>query len=162
MADINSTALQLSADELRSLTKWPDSVIIEFLSLTGAVSDITNNINIVINNVDSVMTMEAQNLPMIQALRNAQASIQQQVDSLNAIPAKVAGIRRDLSNALHDQAEAISGWEALVAALKAKISAQDIVIDNLIQQVSVVDPGLLARITRERDARLDLEQLHYS
>jgi hypothetical protein len=29
----NRTAMQLSATELRTLTKWPDSVIVEFLSL---------------------------------------------------------------------------------------------------------------------------------
>jgi hypothetical protein len=34
-----ATAMQLSATELRQLTKWPDPVIVEFLSLQGNANE---------------------------------------------------------------------------------------------------------------------------
>lgn len=56
----NSTALSLSAPELRQLTKWDEKVIIEFLSLTGQVKEVSNIVEVVVNNISAIIS-ESQN-----------------------------------------------------------------------------------------------------
>jgi hypothetical protein len=129
MADFSST-LSLSADDLRQLTKWPDSVIIEFLSLQSGVQNVTENINIVINNTDMVLNLESQSAARVAAL----------------------------SKELEQLREITQGFDAVVARLSAKITTQAAEMSDLIEQASAANNSLLARLNREISKREDLEQ----
>ena len=126
-----SGSLSLSADDLRILTKWPDSVIVEFLSLQAGVENITQNINIVINNTDVVMALEAQSSARITALSREIDQIKQSVEVIGAAAANVS----------------------------ARISAQSDQIASIMQQVAETNASLLARLNREIGKREELEQL---
>lgn len=135
MADtiLGATTLQLDASELRKLTKWPDPVIEEFLSLQRSVMSVVNNINVVINNVTSVTgdinlnlakistlskefdnakqenaalthlinSTESDRRDLLRAINKLDSSIQ----PLNAMPAKLAGVKRDLGRTVSNLAQ---------------------------------------------------------
>ena len=181
-----ATSLKLSATELRTMTKWPDAVVLEFLSLQGSVSEITEVINIVINNVTTAITLESQNQAGVATLNRALVTLREQVSALDTLPGKIANLKRDLlrvSNANQEQDAALGALntkvtsnkrdqrrlienlnEQLMAAmgLNAKLSAKVIVqadqIASLNEQMVTPDYTLLSRLTREVDARMDLAQ----
>lgn len=149
MADFTSaTALNLDASELRRLTKWPDPVIEEFLSLQGSISNVINNINIVINNITGVQgdvnLSIAKNAALARVVDNLNqetsaltslitgesstrrdlsrymTNLRQLIEPLNAIPFKVASQKRDLMRTINKVRQENAGLQAQISWLRAQ------------------------------------------
>ncbi len=130
------SSLQLSAFELRNLTKWPDPVIQEFLSLQAGVQNITENINIVINNIDLVMGAGSQTLSWINQLRGTIALLQEQAAATDSLVSKIAANKRDSLRVINDLAEQLSSVQAVNSRLYAKITANTDSLLNLQEEMN--------------------------
>jgi len=187
MADsVRQTSLQLSADELRQLTGWKDAVIYEFLSLQAGVQEITQNINVVINNTDMVLTLESQSTARVTELSKQLVLLQEALSAFDAVPTKVASMKRDLQRTITNNHELLSALNSLITKvasnkrdtrrlidslneelmaersatthLTAKVTALTDQIASLSEQLQAPDLTLLSRITRNADALLNLQQ----
>jgi hypothetical protein len=187
MADTTrATALQLSATELKSLTKWPDAVIYEFLSLQAGVKNITENINIAINNTAIALTLESQSTARITELSRAVVQLEEQVHAFDALRsmnanlkldllvtinnnrellaaltsliAKVASNKRDQQRIINNLTEELASAQARNGRQAAKITALSDQIVSLSEQMAIPDTTLLSRVTRNADAILNLQQ----
>lgn len=129
-----SGSLALSADDLRRMTKWPDALIEDYLSLTRSVGDITTNINIVVQEIAAEAGSSAQNFALIAELQKSLVTIGEQVSALDAIPSQIANNKRDILRqvvALQEQAADFSPLIAKVASLRRDLTG---LIDGLAQQ----------------------------
>lgn len=119
-----ATTLQLSATELKTLTGWNDSVIIEFLSLQGGMTEVTQNISIVINNVAQAFSEISLNTANIANMEKQFGPIQQQIASLDSMQSKVADLKRDLIALINNIAQ--EGQQTLSLARQAQAKAQEL------------------------------------
>lgn len=123
MADFTSaTALNLDASELRRLTKWPDPVIEEFLSLQGSISNAINNINIVINNINSVQGDVNLSLAKNSALARSLGNLTQQNAALASLISAAAATGRDVSKIVAGMAQSNAALLSRNNALQAKLN----------------------------------------
>lgn len=166
MADniLSATALQLDASELRKLTKWPDPVIEEFLSLQRSVSSVVNNINIIINNTSSVtgdinlslakntaLAKELANMlneqaAIAQLVSNESASrrdlervinnLRQFVQPLNSLPAKVANMKRDIVRLINNLSALNASLLSQNNGLQAKVTMLEDQVSNMKQELA--------------------------
>lgn len=160
MAD-SPTALNLSAPELKALTGWEDSVIVEFLSLTGSVATIVNNMNIVINNVTSSLTLGASNTALLTKLSKSLALLGEQVTQLDGTQATIVGLRKSLRDAITQGAQVDAALGSLVAKISADVVAQNREIDKVQQEIQIPDLRTQARLNTEITARQNLAQELY-
>lgn len=133
MADIASTELQLSAAELAAMTKWPAAVIEEFLSLTDGIREINQSMIIINNNVSTIVSMESQNRPQVQAIKRAETELQQQVYALAAIPGRLAALNKAVTARMKSLEQLMTAMQAQQAQMQAAVSSQSDQIDGLEQ-----------------------------
>jgi len=129
------SSLKLSANELRTMTKWPDPVIYEFLALQGAVSNITNIINIVINNGDSTSSIVSVLQAQVNNLNRTAAQLEEQIAGLDD-GALLQAQLNSLNRALAQFQEQFTGTAALVAHNQARIDRQAVALANLQQELA--------------------------
>lgn len=154
----NDQSLKLSGPELKAMTGWPDALVYEFLSLESSVSEITQNINIVINNVTTALTLESQTGAGLATLKKSFTALQNQMAAFDTLPSKVSSLKAALlrlTNANAEQAQAVS---SLVARLQVRASAQADQITLLNEQGPVPNYTLLSRLSKESEARMTLAQ----
>lgn len=151
-------SLLLSATELRTLTGWADPVIIEFLSLQSGVSEITQNISIVINEISQTITQVAYTENIVNGLQKSQSVLEDSLTAMDATIARVFALaksQQDQANALAEQVEEL---KAANSSAYSRLSAQAREITALTEQVAIADQSTNVRLAQEIATRKDLEQ----
>lgn len=144
MADlITATALSLDASELRKLTGWPNPVIEEFLSLQGSISNVINNINIVINNITGVQGDVNMSLAKNAALSRALNNLKQEESALEHLVASESSNRRDISRSLTNLRQLIEPLNAI----PFKVASQKRDLMRTINKVRQENAALQAQIS---------------
>jgi hypothetical protein len=88
--------LQLSAADLRALTKWPDTVIEDYLNMTRTVADVIQVINIVVEEVALISADPA--AANIANLAKVQADLAQVSASVSAVGQQAGAQIQRLTN----------------------------------------------------------------
>lgn len=156
-----ATTLQLSATELKALTGWNDSVIIEFLSLQGGMTEVTQNISIVINNVAQAFTEISLNTANIATMEKQFQPIREQIAELNSLHAKVANMKRDVLRLVNNIAQEGAATLALARQAQAKVESLEDQIIALTQSgadLQLQNGYLSAQLHQANNSLADLSQ----
>lgn len=128
----NGQSLLLSATELKAMTKWPDALIYEFLSLQSSVQEITQTINIVVQevtqNIVNQMLVQIDSLSSV-VINNAEEASENSA-SIGALKSGLNSLQASMSQLAEQQAEALS----LSAQLQAFLSRTASQVQDLQQQ----------------------------
>lgn len=151
-------SLLLSATELRTLTGWADPVIIEFLSLQSGVSEITQNISIVINEISQTITQVAYTENIVNGLQKSQSVLEDSLTAMDATMARIFAFAKNQQNQISALTEQVAGLNAANSSAYSRLSAQARQITALNEQITVADQSTNARLAQEIRARKDLEQ----
>lgn len=151
----------LSAEELRKLTKWPDQVIEDYLNLTRQMAIVENTVIINVNNVQELFGEVAQSFTLATGLRKSVAQLQQVVSAHDAALAQHASTERDLLRQLgqlQQQLSAVVPTLAKLASVKRDLTR---LINSNMQQLTALQNGLgaaNARITELQDQLNNTQQ----
>lgn len=127
-----ASSLKLSATELRQMTKWPDAVVLEFLSLQQQVGSIINNITNITNITGEGSTQL--NLAQINNLNRALTALQEAQTAFDSLPARIAGVERNLERADADLSQSLQPLLGAVGGLRGKVASQGDALANLQQE----------------------------
>lgn len=156
-----ASTLQLSATELKALTGWNDSVIIEFLSLQGGMTEVTQNISIVINNVAQAFTEISLNTANIATMEKQFQPIREQIAELNSLHAKVANMKRDVLRLVNNIVQEGAATLALARQAQAKVESLEDQIIALTQSGAALQSQngyLSAQLHQANNSLADLSQ----
>lgn len=153
----NNQSLKLSAPELKRLTGLPDAFIYEFLSLESSVSEITQNINIVIEQVTQTLVTEAHTTIVLNNLQNVQESTQQLLASLEGVTDGLAANAAAMKREIASLAQSLELANSANAMLRTTIRTQAQVIASQ-EQATQQTGALSARLTKLESKVSDIEQ----
>lgn len=165
---IENGQLELSAEELREFTDWPDPLIEEFLSLVRGVVEITQTVNIVVEEISvagggvakltsrvndlsgRIYNLEsAASLARVNAkLRSLEGEVKalQNSESQNPVNAKLRQLAKQVKDI--ENAASLDNFNRASRAFAKKLDAAENAAS-----------GLLSQLMQERSQRLRLERL---
>jgi hypothetical protein len=145
---VNNTQLELSAEELRSLTDWPDSLIEDYLAISRQLIQVTTETQITIEQTSLTLSSVERVSSQVRGLAQQLSSLTNQVSNAQVDP-KV----RQHSKALGNQMELIAQNLADIASLRSGQLGLDKGLGDQMEAIA----GNLSGIAVERSARRRLE-----
>lgn len=115
--EVENRELQLSAEELRQMTDWPDPLIEEFLALIQGIVQITQNTNITIENISLVETGLNALRARVNNLTQALETLENQ-QALSKVPSDIRRNRQHIADLFGLAAETAIGLQKERAARK--------------------------------------------
>lgn len=153
----DATTLQLSATELKALTGWNDPVIVEFLSLQGGMAEVTQIVNIVIEQVTQNNTTLAHTNIVVNNLQGILGTMGQALEGLQSMATRLAASSAAMQREIASLSQSLEMANSANAMLRTALRTQAQVIDSQ-EQATQQTGALNARLTKLETRISDIEQ----
>jgi len=126
-----SGTLQLSAVDLRALTKWADPVIEDYLNTVRVVGEVVQSINIV---VEQVAQMEASSSgAQIAKLRKVESDLSQVAAMMDGVRQQLGSQVVAIANQSNDMSQQLAEVGSSVDLMRAESAKTAAVMQDLVQ-----------------------------